>query len=355
MKSNSHIVYIVPGFAKNEQDTSTVPYLQDLILGINEDYPNVKITIIALEYPYENNSYQWNGNDVFAIGGKNKKWPTKIITLYKAFSLFKKIATSKKVDLVHSFWLGESTILGNWINRKMKIPHIANAMGQDVLNSNKYLPFLSKKHHQKLIYLSEFQKNNSSYNHQNTSTISFGVKPNKEPQTEWNQRKIDLLGVGSLIPVKQYNIFIEVATILIKKGIVNTVVIAGGGSEEIKLKEQIEAHHLSKQILIVGLKSRTEVFNLMNNSKVFLHTSKFEGTGYVFLEALNNGMKIASFKCGIAKESSHWEIASTPTELVSYCEQLLKESSFNSEPKLFTVKETIDALFKIYNELISES
>jgi glycosyltransferase involved in cell wall biosynthesis len=353
MKSDSHIVYIVPGFAKNEQDTSAVPYLQDLILGINEQHPSIKITIIALEYPYEESVYQWNGNNVYAIGGKNKKWPTKIFTLYKAFKLFEKIASHKKVAIVHSFWLGESTIVGNWINRKMKIPHIANAMGQDVLSSNKYLPYLSKKHHQKLIYLSEFQKSNSVYEHPNTSTISFGVKLNNGTPIEWKERKIDLLGVGSLIPIKQYDLFIEVAAILIKKGIVKNVVLAGSGPEQRKLEEQIEKLNLSSYIQLVGQKNRTGVFELMNNSKVFLHPSKFEGTGYVFLEALNNGMKIASFKCGIAKESNNWKIATTTIDLVNNCEELLKESSFKSKSEMYTVKETIDAFFKIYNEQTS--
>jgi len=354
MKSDSHFVYIVPGFAKNEQDTSAVPYLQDLILGINEEFPNVKITIIALEYPYEENVYQWHKNDVYAIGGKNKKWPAKIITIYKAFKLFKKIATHKKVDIIHSFWLGESTILGNWINRKMNIPHIANAMGQDVLSSNKYLPYLSKKHHQKLIYLSEFQKSNSVYEHPNTSIISFGVKPNNETQIEWNHRKIDLLGVGSLIPVKHYDLFIEIAAILIKKGIVKNVVLAGSGPEQRKLEVQIETSNLSSHIQLVGQKNRTEVFELMSNSKVFLHTSKFEGTGYVFLEALNNGMKIASFKCGVAKESNNWKIATTKIELVSHCEQLLQNTSLNSKTEIYTLSEAINEFLKIYTEQISE-
>ncbi len=352
MRSVKHILFIVPGFAANENDDIAVPYLQDLLLGFNDHYKEIKISVLSLQYPYNKSEYTWNRYNVYALGGKNRRWLSKLFTLNSAYKKFKKIHQDNKVDIVHSFWLGECTLLGDRINKHYNIPHIANAMGQDVLPSNKYLKYLNPKRHQTLIYLSEFQKNNSVYKHNHSEIISFGLYPYQKLENNWDKREIDILGVGSLIKVKQYDTFIEIVNELIQKKLINKVAIIGGGPLQKDLQEKIERMSLQNNITLLGEKSRKEVFHYMNNSRIFLHTSSFEGTGYVYLEALYFNMKIVSLKSGIAKNLNEWKVCENTSELVNACESFLfsKKNTYNHLP--YTVETCINSYLKLYEKYL---
>jgi 1,2-diacylglycerol 3-alpha-glucosyltransferase len=350
MKYDKHILFISPGFASDEADTSTVPYLQDLILGFQKYFPTIKITVIALEYPFKKNKYNWNGINIYPIGGSNKKWLMKVLTFFKAYKKFKIIHRANKIDIVHTFWLGGSTILGDRINRKYDIPHVANAMGQDVLKENKYLKFLNGHYHQALVFNSCFQKEQSKYQHSKSEIISFGIFPDNSMLKQWEAREIDILGVGSLIKLKQFHLFVEAIEKLASQQLIKKAVIVGEGPELKALELLIEKRNLSDIIILVGRKSREEVFVMMNNSKLLLHPSSYESYGYVFVEALQKGMKIISYKVGCAEASEHWKLIEGNAINV-YCEDFLKNNPVSKKVELYAVENTIERYLRLYEEL----
>ena len=46
------LVILTPGFPKDETDTTCIPFLQDFILELNDQYPSLKIDILAFDYPF---------------------------------------------------------------------------------------------------------------------------------------------------------------------------------------------------------------------------------------------------------------------------------------------------------------
>jgi hypothetical protein len=54
----------------------------------------------------------------------------------------------------------------------------------------------------------------------------------------------------------------------------------------------------------------------MQRSKIFVHPSTFEGSGYVFAEALVNGMNIVSFNVGYAQQHPKWFIAEDEMDFI---------------------------------------
>ena len=72
MKSNNHIVFLVPGFPKDENDTTCIPALQLFVRNFNSVNPQLKINVIAFQYPYKKKGYSWNGIKVYSAGGKGK-------------------------------------------------------------------------------------------------------------------------------------------------------------------------------------------------------------------------------------------------------------------------------------------
>jgi glycosyltransferase involved in cell wall biosynthesis len=106
---------------------------------------------------------------------------------------------------------------------------------------------------------------------------------------------------------------------------------------------------VNNNIEFTGLISRKEIFKLMKQSKILVHPSKFEGSGFVFAEALANGMNIVSFNVGYAEQSEKWLIANDDNEFISHTKKLLT-SKLSFEPlNIFPISETVHKYCQLYN------
>lgn len=101
----------------------------------------------------------------------------------------------------------------------------------------------------------------------------------------------DVVGVGSIIPVKNFSLFVDIARKLKKY----KFLIVGGGVEENLLKSYCESNEV-KNVSFAGNVSYKEVFNKMHKSKVFLSTSYSEGTPTAMLEAMACGLAVVTYK-----------------------------------------------------------
>lgn len=87
---------------------------------------------------------------------------------------------------------------------------------------------------------------------------------------------------------------------------------------------------------------------MTQHSKIFVHPSKFEGSGFVFAEALANGMNIVSFNVGYAKQSEKWFIAKDDIEFIALTQKLLS-AKLNYEPQnIFPISETVNKYHQLY-------
>ncbi|MBK7632452.1 MAG: glycosyltransferase [Ignavibacteriales bacterium] len=347
MNFENHVLLITPGFPKDENDFLCTPPVQDFLLKYKEVFPKTKFSVIALQYPYERNNYKWNAIDVRALGGNNIFFK-KLFIWKESIKQAKKIHSEFPITTIHSLWFGECALVGNYLSKYFGCNHLCTLMGQDVNSSNKYLRFLNKDRFS-IISLSqnqgaEFYKiTNSKVDEE----IFWGIDEQSLNQND--KREIDLLAVGSLIPLKNYGLFIKVVANAVKNFPNIVCKLVGDGPDFAMLNELAIQSGINKNIELTGLLPRKEIFDLMKKSKIFVHPSKFEGSGFVFAEALANGMNIVSFNVGYAHNLEKWFIANDESDFISITNKLLS-SNLSFEPlNIFPISETVEKYSKLYN------
>lgn len=296
-KKEKVVVLLSPGFPANEADTTCIPFLQQFCLAFSRICPEIKLKIISFQYPFTKGHYIWHGMHVYCAGGKQHKY-NRIFTWAKVFRQLMKIRHENEIIIINSFWMTECSLIGQWFARLFNIRQVACVVGQDALKINKYLSLINFKK-MEIIAMSE---NLMNIFYKSTGTkiqhiIPSGIDRDKlKPIHE--KRTIDVLGVGALTPLKNYSLFIELIADL--KNIYPEIKasIIGKGEQEDFLKNLVKARNLENTITLVGEIPHEAVFYYMQKSKLFLHTSIYEGQSTVLMEALANGLNVVCFDIG---------------------------------------------------------
>jgi glycosyltransferase involved in cell wall biosynthesis len=337
-----HIVFITPGFAVDEADTTSVPYLQVYFKALLHE--GFKISIITLHYPTKNAVYKWNNCNVYSFA-KYAKWQKPLLWL-KVVRTIIKINRTEPINTIHSFWLGECALVGQWAARKTKIKHLNTLMGQDVLLGNKFCKILPIKR-MNLVTLSRFHQQVFLKNYQiETPIIFFGV--NKSEVKGHVPKSIDFIGVGSLVPIKNYSLFIDVIH-EVNKTIPVSAVIIGEGEELEVLAKKIKDLGLENVIKLLGLLNNEQVLGYLAQSKILLHTSNHEGFGMIFAEALQQEAMVVSTPVGSIFESPNVMLASHKDSLINACKTMLTKSYDSKYPNPFNIEKTVAAYMNYYH------
>jgi len=344
-----HIVFLIPGFPENEADVNCIPILQTYILYYHKANPGIKVSVITFQYPFEKRNYQWNGIDIYAIGGANKKGVYRISTWLKVLLCFRKLNKEDKVSVIQSFWLTQCALVGQYIASIFKTKHISTIVGQDPLPSNKYLKHINFSK-TTLISLSDFAaekfKETTGKNVQHVISIGLDIENfKKEPS---DSPRIDILGVGNLHAVKNYKLFIEIVEELIVSFPNLKCKIVGTGEDLEMLEHLIIEKKLGGNIELTNELLRNKVLELMADSKIFLHPSLHEGQGYVFAEALYAGMTIVAFKVGNLISSERVATCKSKEEMIERLKFYLTNKLDRKRMLIQSMEDTISKFNKIY-------
>ena len=342
-----HIAFLTPGFVASKQDTTTIPALQVFLKSIRKHLPNTKLSLIAFQFPYQTKPYQWHGIDIIPLNGKNNRFK-KLWTWQKANQTLKILHKTQKIDTIHSFWIGECSLIGERFSKKHNINHVVTVMGQDATVKNRYAKYL-KNSKSKIVTLSK--------NHQiellKTKHLSSSIIPwhlDNEAFPELKKTTIDILAVGSLNTVKNYSDFIEIIYEINRTHKNLNVNIIGKGTLKPIITSKIKHLKLENVISLLGELPRPEVLNKMAQANILLHTSQYESFGFVFLEALYSGMQIASYNVGLANASKQWLIANNKTALIMACKTLLENTSTEKKRAILSDEtKTVTAYIALYN------
>jgi len=344
-----HILIITPGFPENENDTDCIPPLQEYLKELTKRFTEIKISVVAIHYPDKKNKYCWERINVYSCGGKRRKQPVRIFYWLRAIYYSLKINKKNQVNLIHSFWLNENAMIGNILSRLLKVKHINTMMGQDAKAGNKYHKIINLKNIFK-VALTEFQAGyfRESCNMNPDKIIPWGVK---SFPVEINLRPIDILGAGSLIPVKNFQLFIKIVIELKKNFPAIKVAVTGDGVEKSRLKEMIYKNNLVHNLLLKGQLSRESVLSDMTRSKIFLHTANYESFGFVIAEALAAGCYVVTKAVGCAKPADKLFIAQNDEEFKMIISNLLLNGKDFHAANIFPVENTAKAYSELYSEL----
>lgn len=321
------VVILSPGFPKDEADTACLPAVQQFVLSIKKQFPQTPLIILSLQYPFEAKEYEWNGLKVISLGGKNKPRFSRFFIWLKAYRQLKKINRKNRIVGALSLWLTESALISGYFSRRHNIKHYTWLFGQDAKASNRYVRLIRPKA-EEMIAMSEFIREEFYKNHgqQPFLVAENGINASIFPEFNAGNRSITLLGVGSLIPLKNYSLFIELVSELKPAYPGILAVIAGAGPQKEQLALLVKQLGLQDQVRFTGSLPHAEILSLMADSRIFLHTSDFEGNSTVMMEALYSGCTVVS-KTGLStKETKNLWVMESRTELKEALLRLLNEA-----------------------------
>lgn len=349
-KPGSTLVILSPGFPESEGDTTCLPPKQAFVKAVNRVRPDIKIIIIAFQYPFFKKNYSWFGNEVIALGGRSRGKSARLITWLRAWLYLRKIMKHHHVTGLLSFWATESALVGKRFAKFHHLRHLTWISGQDAKENNRYVKWI-RPAADELVAMSDFLRKEFLANHHilPAFTIPIGVDPSAFPSTP-AKRDIDLMGAGSLISLKQFGVFVEVVNELRKKFPFMKCMICGKGPEQDKLEVMIHGFHLEDHLTLTGELPQPEILALMQRTKIFLHTSAYEGFGSVCIEALYAGAQVVSFVRPMDSWISQWYIVQDKEEMIERIITLLSDDQLEYRSVLpWSMDDSAKKMMQLFN------
>jgi len=215
-------------------------------------------------------------------------------------------------------------------------------------------------------------------NPQRIVTIPNGINP-EEIRSDLSSREAkDRLGIprdcwvlgaaGRLEPVKRLDVFLEAAK-LIQAHLPNTrFVIAGDGSEEVRLRALALACGLQDKVLFLG--HRNDIYDVLRAFDVLILCSDHEGLPMALLEALGLGVVVVARAVGGIPEVVQDGVngilvdSNDPRSLADACVQVLAdrarsqrltEAGIKSVREDYSAAKTADRVAQLYFSLCEQA
>lgn len=346
---NKTLIILTPGWAQSEADTNCLPMQQNLVRAIKRNVPWIDIIILSFHYPFFKKTYRWHDVKVISFGGKNKGGLLKLLLRQRTNAALKKINNETKVIGILSFWYGECAWVAKRFADKYNLEHYCWILGQDAKKKNKY-PGRLQARADELIALSDFIQDEFEKNH--------GVRPaymippgiamdNAVDKTI--EKDIDIIAAGSLIPLKQYEILVDVVAGIRKERPGIKAVLIGNGPEKVKLQKLISEKGLEQNIRLTGELPHPEVLRLMQGGKIFIHPSSYEAFGVVCIEALHAGCHVISFCKPMKQDIEQWYIVNSKEAMKQKTlEVLQKNHTVHTSSSPFLITDTAKAVADLF-------
>lgn len=343
------LIILSPGFPANEADTTWLPDRQVFTRVLHETYPDLNIVVMSFQYPERAHEYYWKGIRIIALGGQGKNGLARRLLWFRAWRILKRLHKENEVIGLLSFWLNECAFIGEQFARRHRLKHYTWVLGQDARPGNKFVRRVVTDG-SNVIALSdyvaaEFKKN---YGVNPQHLVSGGIDPSLFAPAP-AMRDIDILGAGSLIPLKQYHLLVEVVQLLRDDFPDIKAVLCGKGPELQNLKDLIAKYGLQANIEFKGEVSHAETLALMQRSKVFLHPSNYEGFGNVQIEALYAGAYLVSFIRPMNKPFKKHYVPNNVQEMAQITAEILSDENRDQAPVLvYTVTQMAQDIMKLF-------
>lgn len=344
---NKRLLFITPIFPKDITQDYVVPFIYQFTDAFS-NYTNIQIDVISLMYPFTNEQYQIKNITIYPIGSNFVKPIKQIPYFLKAISKGITLCKKNKYDGILCFWHREAALIGTILSKIFGLKLRVWFHGQDVKKSNKYISLL-RLHPKKMIMISAQQRNffYKDHNIKVATIANVSINKNLFPKLNLEERTIDVLGVGNIGSLKNYTLFVDIIALLQKEfPEINTIICGDDGGEKKALEEKIKHLNLTKNITLVGQKHHNEVLKYMNNTTIFLHTSKFEGAGTVLHEALYSGCKVVStIEIEDTEEINEFYYSKNLIELKDKIHEFLNSKSTSKRIEKFKIEDTIKVIY----------
>ncbi|MBS1529912.1 MAG: glycosyltransferase family 4 protein [Bacteroidetes bacterium] len=349
MNKADTLIILSPGFPKDEADSTCVPPPQVFVKNLKMSYPGLKIVVLAFEYPYKAAEYQWNGVNVFAFGGRNKGGIKRVLNWRKIRGKLRELHDGQHVIGILSFWLGDCALIGSRFAKRRNLKHFCWILGQDARKGNRYFKLI-KPQASSLVALSDFIAEHFAKNYGLVPghIIPPGIDPGMFSKSS-GERDIDILGAGSLIPLKQFYMLVELVNSLKAQFPNLKATICGDGPGMKSLKAMIHDHGLHDHITLTGELPHAEVLKLMQRSKILVHPSSYEGFGLVMAEALYAGAQVVSLVRPMKTDLPNWHIARSQSDMVEIVKDILGSPGNYRSSAPYLIHDTVRSVMKLFD------
>ncbi len=341
------LLLIAPGFPADEEDSTCIPPLQGYLRALREARPGWRIAVIATQYPPIDRPYSWHGISVHPCNGRNK-WYRKPGTWGRAAKALEELRAAGDIRALHSLWLGECAMLASKWAKALMIPHVLTLMGRDARDGARWWRRIQRP--TSVVCLTE--RHAVHFRHMSgtraDAIVPWGINGDSKAPYQ-AQRDIDVLWCGSFAPVKRPALFLDVIAQFPEQPAPRTVMVGQGATAFFARRRSGRGAPMERRgITVMDALPRGEVLKLMQRSKVLVHTSSYESQGYVFDEALINGMSIVSDEVGSARPGARWRIASEPASMAAAVGDLLRNAPANDSTVPHPMSDTVSAYLDLY-------
>jgi glycosyltransferase involved in cell wall biosynthesis len=348
-KRTKTLIILSPGFPKNEEDTTCLPPQQVFVRSLRAEHPNLNIIVLSFQYPFAATEYDWHGVKVIAFGGEGRDGLVRRKLWLRVWR--KLLQLNRKYELIGllSFWLDECAFVAHCFSKYKNIKHRCWMLGQDAKAGNRYVKWI-KPDEGELIALSDFMVGefNRNYGLKPKAVVPVGIDTQMFSMAPVG-KDIDIIGAGSLIPLKRFDLFIEVVDLL-KRAYPNIkTVICGSGPERDRLQALIISKKLENNIRLLSELPHKDLLEMMQRSKILFHPSEYEGFGAVSLEALYAGARVVSFVKPMNDEIANWHIVNTLQDAERVIDKLLGDEGLKFEAVLpFDIRDNVNRMMELF-------
>jgi glycosyltransferase involved in cell wall biosynthesis len=323
MRSNRDILILVtPGFAASADDSSCLPLQQALVRAWQDAAPGCDVVVLALHYPYHGDAYTLFGASVFAYNGRNRGGLSGWRRAKKVGTCLASLHREHSIRAIVSCWYGEAAALASSFAHRNGLRHYCWILGQDARSSNHW-PRKLLLPARELVALSPFLQMEFERSHavKPQWVIGPGVESTTAPVE--GSRALLLLGVGSLIALKRWTVFLQVAAALRRELPDLKAVLVGSGPEEVALRREAALLGLEDCVQFAGPLPHAAVLRLMGSARLLLHPSGYEGYSGVCQEALSVGTPVLSCCVPGGDLPAGWHQAQHVDEMLPIAKRLL--------------------------------
>ena len=349
MNNEKTFVILTPGFPLSEDDSTCLPMQQNLVRKLKQIRPDLKIVVLSFQYPYHKNAYSWYEVPVIPFNGRNKGRLRRLLLRNQINSVLKKIKSEAEIVGLLSFWCNECAWIGKKFADAHNLKHRCWVLGQDAKKQNAY-PRRLKPNDSELIALSDFVQEEFQKNHgiKPRHTVPAAIDALEFDKYE-GTKGFDVVAAGSLIPLKKYDLFVEMISAIQKTLPSVKAVLIGDGPERKKLERMIENLQLEDNVLMTGGVPHKQVLHYMQRARLFLHPSSYEGFGVVCLEALYAGAEVISFCKPMKDEIARWHTVNTKEEMLEKAITVLWDDQLKIERVLpYSIEDQAKSVLRIF-------
>lgn len=326
------LLILTPGFPSCEDESACLPAQQVMVRALKKKSPFIQFIILTFEYPFTKEPYRWGGNLVYPFDNRNKGKGDRLLMWVRVWKKMETLRKENNVIGVFSFWHGECALLGKYFARLHGLRHYNWVLGQDAREGNRYVA-LTRPRPEELLAISESVAD-TFYIHHSVKPghiLPNGIDPTLFPYKSVT-KDIDVLGAGTLKPLKRYSIWMEVVGSLVDKRPGLRATLVGKGPEAGRLKQTIRDRGLQDNITLAGELPHRELLGMMQRCKVFLHPSSYEGFSTACLEALYAGAHVISFTYPTHQPIDHWHRVYSQEEMEAKALELLSDPHTDFSP-----------------------